>query len=141
MHISKQSVQAIEAVLFIACCNGEPVKSRRISREQGSSNRYLEITLQTLTGAGILVGTRGPQGGYRLGRAPAEITLSEIDDLVIQPDDRRTVRGALRKSCLAEKIVQPLWEDLAGRWTTTLRAISIADLVRKARGAGISIEN
>jgi Rrf2 family protein len=43
---------------------------------------YLAKHLQTLARAGVLETTKGPKGGYRLARPPAEITLLEIVDAI-----------------------------------------------------------
>ena len=66
---SRKLLFAIEAVLDIAYNAADtPVQSREITERQGIPRRYLEPVLQHLVRADILIGVRGPRGGYRLGR-------------------------------------------------------------------------
>ena len=69
LRLSKKMMFAIEAVLDIAYhSSAEPVQSRDITRRQGIPRRYLEQALQHLVRNGLLIGVRGPRGGYRLAR-------------------------------------------------------------------------
>src|SRR5207244_510782 len=70
IRLTKKLLFAIEAVLDIAY-NGDPknpVRSVEITEREGIPRRYLEPVLQELVREGILVGIRGPSGGYRLAR-------------------------------------------------------------------------
>jgi len=49
-----------------------------IAEKQGIPSRYLEEIIGELRKAGFVVGKRGPRGGYRLARPPAEIAVSEV---------------------------------------------------------------
>ena len=66
IRLTKKLLFAIEAVLDIAY-NGSaaPVRSAEITEREGIPRRYLEPVLQELVREGILVGIRGPSGGYR----------------------------------------------------------------------------
>src|SRR5207245_8930695 len=76
---------SIEAVRDIACHGGQvPVRSSAITERQGIPRRYLEPVLQELVRHKILLGIRGPSGGYRLARERRRISLGDIV---------RTVRG------------------------------------------------
>ena len=77
--IQKRIIYAIEAVIDIALNSGiQPVQNISIAKRQGIPKRYLEQTLQILVKNKILVGSRGPKGGYRLARERRKITISEI---------------------------------------------------------------
>ena len=54
------------------------VSMKSIAEQQGISKKYLEQFTAQLAKAGLLDIRRGNQGGYRLMRAPSEITLHEI---------------------------------------------------------------
>jgi Rrf2 family protein len=83
LRLSRKTLFAIEAVLDIAYHAGaEPVQSREITRRQGIPRRYLEQALQNLVRHGVLVGVRGPRGGYRLARERRRITVGEIVRIV-----------------------------------------------------------
>jgi len=55
-----------------------PVRSFDITQREGILARYLEPVLQQLVREGILVGIRGPAGGYRLARPAEQISIGDI---------------------------------------------------------------
>lgn len=69
LRLTKKLLFAIEAVVDIAYNAGDKtVQGSEITRRQGIPPRFLEPVLQQLVRAGVLVGVRGPRGGYRLAR-------------------------------------------------------------------------
>ncbi|MGO7845345.1 RrF2 family transcriptional regulator, partial [Rhizobium johnstonii] len=56
---------------------GDRVRSA-LAEFNGVSKSYLLKHLQALSGAGILDTVQGPKGGYRLAKAPKEISLLDI---------------------------------------------------------------
>jgi Rrf2 family protein len=57
---------------------GEVLRVAEIAQRQGIPDRYLEQMLSSLRRGGILRSSRGPKGGYRLARPPAEIRVDEV---------------------------------------------------------------
>jgi Rrf2 family iron-sulfur cluster assembly transcriptional regulator len=49
-----------------------------IAEQQAIPSRYLEEIIGELRKAGLVVGKRGPRGGYRLARPAGEIAVSEV---------------------------------------------------------------
>ncbi len=136
LGLPKKTLLAIEAVLDIAYhSSGVPVQSSDITQRQGIARRSLEPLLQQLTRAGILSGVRGPRGGYRLGRERRRITLGEIVRLIAgnDPDEIADACG----SELGQKVVRPLWLVLNDEVLTRLDGLTLEDLCRNARDAGI----
>src|SRR5260221_2573548 len=69
IRLTKKLLFAIEAVLDIAYNGGAtPVRSADITERQGIPRRYLEPVLQEVVRHRILIGIRGPSGGYPPGR-------------------------------------------------------------------------
>jgi Rrf2 family transcriptional regulator, iron-sulfur cluster assembly transcription factor len=138
LRLSKKMLFAIEAVLDIAYNAGDlPVQSAEITRRQGIPRRYLEQVLQQLVRAGILSGTRGPRGGYRLARERRRITLGEIVRIV---RDLETAEDPISDPAGAElghKVVRPLWQEFQDELMTRIDAITIEDLCVRAYRAGI----
>lgn len=135
---SRKLLFAIEAVLDIAYNAADtPVQSREITERQGIPRRYLEPVLQQLVRADILIGVRGPRGGYRLGRERRRITLGDIcrtvDSGVDAEEDRQDTEG----SALGREVLRPLWTGLRDELLAKLDAVSIEDLCDEARGRGI----
>ena len=61
---------------------GTTTSSANIARSRNLSQPLVAKVLATLSQHGIVHGTRGPGGGYRLARNPAAITVLEIVELV-----------------------------------------------------------
>jgi Rrf2 family protein len=137
LRLTRKLMFAIEAVVDIAYNSGEqPVQSKDIAERQGIPRRYLEQVLQQLVRHDILRGVRGPRGGYRLARERRRIPLGEIVRIVAgmnseeeEDDDSGSELGRV--------VLQPLWQELQEEALVKLDAISVEDLCRSARKAGI----
>jgi Rrf2 family transcriptional regulator, iron-sulfur cluster assembly transcription factor len=139
IRLNKKLLFAIEAVLDIAYNGGAaPVRSVEITSRQGIPRRYLEPVLQELVRHNVLIGIRGPSGGYRLARERRRITVGEIV---------RTVRGletvedpieAGAGSALGIEVLRPLWLELQQDTMTKLDQITLEDLCTRAHRAGIA---
>ena len=140
-RLSKKALYAIEAVLDIAYHAGaEPVQSREITRRQGIPRRYLEQALQQLVREGILVGVRGPRGGYRLARERRRISVGDIARVVRAVETAEKAEENQSGSDLGQKVVQPLWDELQDEMMNHLNDTTIDDLCDKARAEGIESE-
>lgn len=138
---SKKMLFAIEAVLDIAYhAGGEPVQSREITRRQGIPRRYLEQTLQQLVRSGILVGVRGPRGGYRLARERRRISVGEIVRVVRAMETPEDPYQDMPASELGKHVIRPMWADLAEEIMTRLDAITVDDLCMRSYKSGIPSE-
>jgi Rrf2 family protein len=58
-----------------------PLSSAQIAGSRNLSQPLVAKVLTVLSQAGLVHGTRGPGGGYRLAREPKTITLFEVVDL------------------------------------------------------------
>ncbi|GAB3127459.1 RrF2 family transcriptional regulator [Novispirillum itersonii] len=138
---SKKMLFAIEAVLDIAYhAGGEPVQSREITRRQEIPRRYLEQTLQHLVRSGVLVGVRGPKGGYRLARERRRITIGEIVRVMQSLEESEDIYQDLPGSPLGLGVVRPMWQDLQEDLMQRLDTITIDDLCMKAWRDGVGSE-
>jgi Rrf2 family protein len=59
-----------------------PLSTTAISAEKDIPEKFLETILQELTRARLLVSNRGAKGGFRLNRAPSDISLRDIIELM-----------------------------------------------------------
>lgn len=57
---------------------GRLLSSQEIGRDRELSSMLVAKLLTVLSQAGLVTGTRGPGGGYRLAKDPAEISLHDI---------------------------------------------------------------
>jgi Rrf2 family protein len=139
LRLSKKTLYAIEAVLDIAYhASSEPVQSREITRRQGIPRRYLEQALQGLVRKRILIGVRGPRGGYRLARERRRISVGDIVRVVREMESGTDPLDSPTRSELGEKVVSPLWRELHDQVMERLDAVTIDDLGNRADQAGIS---
>jgi len=141
LRLSRKTLFAIEAVLDIAYHAGaQPVQSREITRRQGIPRRYLEQALQNLVRSGVLVGVRGPRGGYRLARERRRITVGELIRAVRNGDDDDDALQEQSGSPLGHKVVRPLWQELQSEVLARLDGVTMDDLCQRADQAGIVSE-
>lgn len=99
------------------------------------ARRGIEPVLQGLARAGLLDSTRGPKGGYRLGRSARQITLAEIVEAVTGdgPDHAETeASGELQSAAVA-----PLWTELETHARSHLKSITLEALIQRAQAQGL----
>lgn len=89
LRISERASLALHAVTFLATRGGEPARVKEVAGALSGSAAHLSKVLQALVRGGLLKGTRGPSGGYRLARPAGEITLLQVVEAVEGPLDLR----------------------------------------------------
>src|SRR5215218_600563 len=79
MRVSAKTDYALRAAVELAAAEGDaPVKGEQLATTQSIPLRFLENILLQLRHAGIVESRRGAEGGYRLARPAAEITLADV---------------------------------------------------------------
>lgn len=79
MVISGRGRYAITAMMSLALHSGKkPLSLADVAKLEGISLSYLEQIFAQLRRRGLVVGTRGRQGGYSLSRSPQQISIGEI---------------------------------------------------------------
>jgi Rrf2 family protein len=80
MQLGRKADYAIRAVLHLARHWGTPGrrKGRQIAEDMGIPANYLPQVMAELVRVGVVDSETGPDGGYRLARAPAEVNLLEL---------------------------------------------------------------
>lgn len=76
--ISTRGRYAVRLMIELAERAGKTVPMHRIAAEQEISPKYLEKILPPLVRAGLVCGTHGKGGGYRLAVSPQECTVADI---------------------------------------------------------------
>ena len=111
-----------------------PASLAGIAAEEDLPRAYLEQLVVSLREAGLVVSTRGAHGGYELARRPEAIPMSEvlralegpIAPMICASDDPDHASTCDRS---ARCTVNLLWVRVRDAITTTLDAMSLADLV------------
>lgn len=79
MKLSTKGRYGLRALIDLAMhCENEAVSISCIAARQGISESYLEQLMGKLRKAGLIVSVRGAQGGYRLAKDAAEISVGDI---------------------------------------------------------------
>jgi len=138
IRLTKKLLFAIEAVLDIAYNGGvAPVRSAEITERQGIPRRYLEPVLQELVRDKILVGIRGPSGGYRLARERRRVSVGDIVRSVRRLETGEDPISDPAGSPLGHQVVRPIWQELEEETMRRLDALTLEELCGRAHRAGI----
>ena len=141
LRLSKKILFAIEAVVDIAYHAGsQPVQSRDITRRQGIPRRYLEQALQQLVRANVLIGIRGPRGGYNLARERRRISAGDIVRVMRQLESANDPLEQDNGSELTRTVIRPMCQEVQSEMMVRLDEISVDDLCQDANKAGVDSE-
>lgn len=102
-----------------------------IAARQDISLAYLEQLFTRLRRHGLVTSTRGPGGGYRLGRDAAVISIADIVCAVDESLD--STRCAGEEDCQkgVRCLTHQLWEDLNSHIHQFLSDLTLAELARR----------
>ena len=123
-----KSILAIGAVVDVALHSGkERVSAVDLADRLHLSRRHLEHVLQALVREGILVGLRGPRGGYRLARARQAISAYDVLQAV---KTFETKKPSKEFPGLLGAVVVPALAQAEQCFASALKRISVEDLAR-----------
>ncbi len=108
-----------------------------ISTRQQISLSYLEQLFSRLRRCGLVESTRGPGGGYSLGRKAESISVADIILAVDQPEDDQPAGQRVRD----QSLTRDLWDRLSTNMIDYMQSISLRDLVLEQLAKGVRIED
>ena len=131
MMISTRGRYALRVLVDLAEHGGSLVPMKDVAARQGISKKYMEQIMALLVRDGYVEGVHGKGGGYRLCRAPEDITAGEV---------LRATEGELAPvSCLecgakpcsraAYCKTLPMWREYYRLTNEYFDNISLADLL------------
>jgi Rrf2 family iron-sulfur cluster assembly transcriptional regulator len=127
--LSRKGLLAIAAVVDVALQkDGQPVAAKILAARHGLPPRYLEAVLQALVRGGILIGVRGPHGGYLLARERHDVTAEDILRAAGTVDAAEDELN----SELVVKVVLPILSAVEQECAQALSRISLDDMVNHA---------
>jgi Rrf2 family iron-sulfur cluster assembly transcriptional regulator len=133
VKLSTKGRYAVMAMVDLARHSaGNPVALADIAERQEISLSYLEQLFAKLRRGGLVKSVRGPGGGYLLGRAMAELRISDIILAVDEPIRATRCAAGSPTGCKSNKgrcLTHDLWEELGNQIHLYLRSVSIADVV------------
>lgn len=136
MRISTKGRYALRMLVDLAERDaGTYTAVKDISKRQEISVKYLEQIITQLSRAGLVKSSRGPQGGYRLTKDPAEYRVGDI---------LRITEGKLAPvACLEDETNQCprasscptifLWEGLQEQINNYVDSITLQDILDKQK--------
>ena len=135
MRMSTKGRFAVNALIDLALRESAgPVALASISQRQQISLSYLEQMFSRLRRDGMVESTRGPGGGYTLGRSAEQVSVADVVRAVDEPmDDGGDEDRSLGMS-------KALWERLNAVMLEHMSRISLASLVQEQIEQGVSIE-
>lgn len=143
MRLTTKGRFAVTAMIDLALREGSgPVTLAAISQRQQISLSYLEQLFGKLRRHELVESTRGPGGGYSLGRDAEDITVADIILSVDEPLDA-TCCGD-EKNCGIDGtrcMTHELWTSLNAHMLQFLQSVSLRKLVDEQHANGIEIED
>jgi Rrf2 family protein len=130
MRISAKADYAVRAAVELAAAADEkPVKAERIATAQGIPLNFLENILGELRHAGIVRSHRGAEGGFRLAKAPEQISVADIIRAVEGP--LASVRGGPPEDAAyagaAEDLLR-VWIAVRANLRRVVENVTVADI-------------
>jgi Rrf2 family iron-sulfur cluster assembly transcriptional regulator len=144
MRLTTKGRFAVTAMIDLALrsSNG-PVALAAISQRQQISLSYLEQLFGKLRRQELVESTRGPGGGYSLGRAADQISVADIIVAVDEPIDATGCAG--KENCRGEDagrcMTHELWASLNAKMIEYLSSITLRKLVDEQIANGFSMED
>ncbi len=138
MHLLAREEVGLRCLLQVAKRGrGEiPLRIGAIADAEGLSPEYAAKLLRRLRLGDLVTSSRGATGGYRLARAPAEITVWDairVLDEDFLPESSCGCQPDQRRDCLrtTDCAVRSLWRGVGHQVRQALEGISLEDLCRQ----------
>ncbi len=134
VKLSREEQYGIMALVDLAYnLGGGPAQVRQIAKRQRIPQRFLEQIFAKLRQADVVVGKRGPRGGYSLAKDPKDIRLEEVMKALrprLQEEEKQDVPALAN-------LIDTVWSEIEGSFQSTLREVSLANLCQRAKDLGI----
>jgi Rrf2 family transcriptional regulator, iron-sulfur cluster assembly transcription factor len=144
MRLTTKGRFAVTAMIDLALRqNSGPVTLAAISQRQQISLSYLEQLFGKLRRHELVESTRGPGGGYTLGRKAADITIADIIVSVDEPLDATQCGG--KENCHGNDtgrcMTHELWSALNTRMVEFLDSVNLQNMVDEQLAKGLEVES
>ena len=133
MKFSTRSRYGVRAMFELAIHDiDNPMSLKTIAKNQNLSEHYLEQLMSALRKGGLINSTRGAQGGYVLAKAPKEIRISDIVQILEGPivpvgcvsQDSDSICDNI-ENC----VTYPIWKKVQEKVIEVLDSITLASLI------------
>ncbi len=138
MRMSQGVEWSVHCLVVLALLPEERALSAgRLAEFHGIRAPYLAKHLQALVRAGIIDSVPGPRGGFRLNRAPADISLLDVVEALEGPkpafrcmEIRQQGPSAIGRKCYTRPCgIAAAFANADTAWRTPLRATTLQQLI------------
>ncbi len=147
MRVTKWGECGILCALHLAKNYGDSaIGAAEIAESQGIDLPYTQQILQRLRKGDVIESVRGPKGGYKLQRPPAQISLKDIlyavegdtfqiicDHAPLHPENDEPSRCSTRETCGLHGV----WQDLRTAIDRLLEERTLEDLSKTESTRGL----
>jgi len=131
VRITAKADYAVRAAAELAAEAGSerPLKGETIATNQGIPQKFLENILADLRQAGLVKSQRGVDGGYRLAKAPEDVSVADVIRAVEGP--LASVRGEAPEDVAYAGAAEPLqdvWIAVRAALRNVTEHVTLADL-------------
>ena len=136
MRVSQRVTYGIMAAVDLAMHrqNEVPVQARAIARHQGIPVRFLEQVLHSMKKAGLVESVRGAQGGYRLSRKPADLSVADIMEALDGPVFHQSFSDpstSERRVTSPDLLLGHVWDQVQQAERNVLEKITVEQLAAR----------
>lgn len=138
MNFSTKGRYGLRAMIDLAVHSEEAVPISSIAARENISECYLEQLAAKLKKAGLVVSTRGAQGGYRLARPSSEISVGDVLRALEGSVNAVECPGLLEEeSCQNSECcaARSVWQKINDSITKAVDDIDLAQLAEESRRA------
>ena len=118
-----------------------PVTLAEISQSQGISLSYLEQLFAKLRKGGLVIGVRGPGGGYKLSGSPSDISIAQIITAIDEYRPQRLQEPTVEPNMEKKYVTHVLWDELSEKIYRFLSGITLAEFADRPNLLGTSDTN
>jgi len=129
--LSKLADYGVALTVRLSQAGGQQRSAMQLATETQLPGATVAKVLKSLVRAGIVTSTRGAQGGYRLVRSPACITVADVVQAIDGPLDITSCSSdADHQECDRAGLcgTQPHWQRINRAVTAALASVSLADM-------------
>lgn len=138
MNVSAHEEYGLRCLLRLARISSSgAVPASRISEQEGLSGEYVAKFMHLFKKAVLVESTRGIQGGFKLSKAPAEISLKEILQTLsphrLHSSDFCEHFSGQQEKCAnhSECSIRPLWASVTRHFEVIVESLSLADFLEE----------
>ena len=144
MRISALEEYGLRCALQLARAKlkNELIAASVISEKEGLSVEYVSKIMHLFRKSGLVLSTRGIQGGFALAKDPHEVSVKAVLDIVSESqkssanvaDFCKSHKGLQTEACVHSETcsIRPLWTFVFDVFDRVLVSITLADLLGEA---------